>query len=219
MHFLSNSDYCTLYGDLTRCLLLSIMGIQLTACKGGAARQVESQLGHQPLPLTESAQVDKYPAFPNAVAIRKQREITLDTSLQENTGVTQVVCLIQLADEKVYSVLLYQMQPVRGEFDKRIERFLPIQAVIPVPFPKGVTYIPDSPEVKKIFFLLRKSKEHGDNSKWRFFDYPKQDWAGVIQIPSLNDLPFCTDSPVTAVYPMLIDEAKRLYSHLFKFSP
>ncbi len=162
----------------------------------------------------EGSAVNKYPAFPNTIVIKKFKEVTFDLSFQKEDRGLQAVCFAELADGKMYSVIMYDMQSFGGSFGWRVDRYLPFGPGIPVPHPQGIAYRPDSAEVKRVAFILRKMKDNADISKWRFFEYPSQDWSNPVKIPVMESLPLCADSPRTKDYPSYLSESSKLAGEL-----
>jgi hypothetical protein len=162
----------------------------------------------------ESPVVNKYPTFPNTIVIKKFKEVTFDFSSQKNNEGLQASCFAELADGKMYSVIMYDMKSVGGTLGWRVDHYLPFGPVIPIPHPQGIAYRPDSAEVKRVVFLLRGMKDNADISKWRIFEHPSQDWSNPVKIPVIESLPFCADSSRTKDYPSYLSETFDLVGEL-----
>jgi hypothetical protein len=194
--------------NVTHCnILLVLVSIALTfACNGNGSARNEK----------ESSKVERHPAFPNAIVIKKFKDITFDLSAQKEDVWLQVCCLAELADGKMYSVIMYDMQPIKGAWFGPKERYVPFGVGAPVVPSQGLVSIPDSAEVKRVVFLLRATKNNGDDPKWQFFEPPSQDWSNPVKVPVIESLPFCADSPYTRDYSSYYSEAYKLAEHLNK---
>jgi hypothetical protein len=168
---------------------------------------------------TENTAVANDPAFPNTVVIKSCRWVTFDASQYDN--MLHIAQIVRLKNGATKSVVRYAYRSIRGSFDSSVKRFLPkypIDYALPPHSPKWVPNsqkcIPNSPDIEKIIFLVRDSKDNGNDVSWRYFDYKEQDWSKAIILPKLETLPLCADHSEYKSYSSMINEAEKLAEKL-----